>query len=335
MLVSIILPTYNRANYITRAIHSVLQQTYRHWELLIVDDGSSDHTHSVLRTISDPRIRLMRHSTNFGVALARNTALAAARGDLIAFIDSDDVWKPEKLRRQITFLQNNPQAAAVFTDAVFRRNNTKVSSVTTYTPFFARLIQATPRGPDGYLLSARQMYLCLLCELPIKTPTLVVQTNSLRDCGGFNEHYRCGEDWELFLRLSRTLTFGFLPEPLVEIEVLDDATHLRHFVSDKAVLLQMLRAERKRLKNDPEARALARAGMLLHRRHLYWHYIDTNRTFAAAFSSFAGFFETFHPELLLRTFAPFLPLCLDRLLRRRNRARQGSSKNPPRQELGI
>ena len=104
-LVSVIMPTYNCERFIRESIDSVLAQTYINWELLIVDDCSTDETESVVRSFSDPRIRYMRNEQNMGAALTRNRALKEAKGRYIAFLDSDDLWLPEKLERQIDFMQ--------------------------------------------------------------------------------------------------------------------------------------------------------------------------------------------------------------------------------------
>lgn len=106
-LVSIIMPSYNTAPYIKETIQSVLDQTYTNWELIIVDDCSTDNTEEVLATINDSRIRYFKNEKNSGAALSRNRALREARGQWIAFLDSDDLWMPEKLEKQINFMKKN------------------------------------------------------------------------------------------------------------------------------------------------------------------------------------------------------------------------------------
>jgi len=108
-LISIIIPCYNRAHLIARAITSVTRQTFPDWELIIVDDGSSDNLASVLQEHhADPRIRLIRHSKNLGEPAARNTGIEVAAGRFIAFLDSDDEWLPEKLERQLAAVMARP-----------------------------------------------------------------------------------------------------------------------------------------------------------------------------------------------------------------------------------
>ena len=109
-LVSIIMPSYNTASYIEETIHSVLNQTYTNWELIIVDDCSTDNTDEVLETIKDNRIRYFKNEKNSGAAISRNKALREAKGQWIAYLDSDDLWMPEKLEKQIKFMVENRYA---------------------------------------------------------------------------------------------------------------------------------------------------------------------------------------------------------------------------------
>ena len=109
-LVSIIMPSYNTALFIAETIQSVLNQTYTNWELIIVDDCSTDNTDEVLENIKDSRIRYFKNDKNSGAAVSRNKALREARGQWIAYLDSDDLWMPEKLEKQIHFMETNGYA---------------------------------------------------------------------------------------------------------------------------------------------------------------------------------------------------------------------------------
>ena len=107
-LVSVIMPSYNTASYIADSIKSVLAQTYNNWELIIVDDCSTDNTDEIVAEfLVDKRIRYLKNTQNSGAALTRNRALREANGEWIAFLDSDDLWLPEKLERQIMFMKKN------------------------------------------------------------------------------------------------------------------------------------------------------------------------------------------------------------------------------------
>lgn len=106
-LVSIIMPSYNTGKYISKSIQSVLDQTYENWELIIVDDCSTDNTDEAVANFSDPRIRYLKNESNSGAAVSRNRALREAKGKWIAFLDSDDLWHREKLQKQIDFMNAN------------------------------------------------------------------------------------------------------------------------------------------------------------------------------------------------------------------------------------
>ena len=109
-LVSIIMPSYNTGKYIEDSIRSVLAQTYENWELIIVDDCSTDDSDAIVAAFADPRIRYLKKEVNSGAAESRNWGLREAKGKWIAFLDSDDLWTPDKLERQIAFMQDNGYA---------------------------------------------------------------------------------------------------------------------------------------------------------------------------------------------------------------------------------
>ena len=106
-LVSIIMPSYNTGKFIQETINSVKNQTYNNWELIIVDDGSTDNTDEVVKAIKDDRIKYIKNKVNKGAAISRNIALREAKGRWIAFLDSDDLWKEDKLEKQIKFMEDN------------------------------------------------------------------------------------------------------------------------------------------------------------------------------------------------------------------------------------
>ena len=106
-LVSIITPSYNTARFIAETINSVLAQTYTNWEMIIVDDCSTDDTDVIVGSFSDPRIRYLKNEKNSGAAVSRNRALQEAKGKWVAFLDSDDLWEPDKLEKQIRFMEES------------------------------------------------------------------------------------------------------------------------------------------------------------------------------------------------------------------------------------
>ena len=106
-LVSVIMPSYNTSQYIAQSIQSVIDQTYKNWELIIVDDCSTDNTDEIIMSFDDDRIRYFKNESNSGAAISRNRALQEAKGKWVAFLDSDDLWLPQKLEKQIDFMEKN------------------------------------------------------------------------------------------------------------------------------------------------------------------------------------------------------------------------------------
>ena len=114
-LVSVVIPTHNRADLLPRAIDSVLNQTYSNFEIIVVSDGSTDNTEEVVKSYSDKdsRIRFIGYSPARGGNIARNTGIEAAKGEYVAFLDDDDEWMPEKLKKQIKVMESNPDIGLV------------------------------------------------------------------------------------------------------------------------------------------------------------------------------------------------------------------------------
>lgn len=191
--VSVVLPTYNRASVLGRAVESVFDQSYEPLELIVVDGGSTDGTAAVLDRYDGESLRLIRRSSPTGPSAARNAGIRAAGGELVAFVDDDDRWHPGKLRRQV---------------AALRRANGAVS--------LTRVEKSTgePRTRSGVPGDAHGAIRRL--ELPTYTSTLLAERAALIDVGGFDESLGCFEDWELCLRLARSYAFAFVDEPLVE-----------------------------------------------------------------------------------------------------------------------
>ncbi len=130
-LVSVIMPNYNGAEFLAESVQSVLNQTYPYWELLFVDDCSTDNSLDIISQFNDERIIVIKNEKNSGAAVSRNNAIDRAKGRWIAFLDSDDKWKPEKLEKQITFMDNN-NVALSFTH--YEVINDKDETITVFRP---------------------------------------------------------------------------------------------------------------------------------------------------------------------------------------------------------
>lgn len=204
-MVSIIIPTYNRANVIKRAIDSVLRQTYNSYEIIVVDDGSTDETGLLIADIQDARIRYIALEENRGVAHARNVGIQEARYDYIAFLDSDDEWLPDKLELQMR---------------LFRNSSENIGMV------YCRMGGLTRDGKERFVCPAQlfsrellegDMFRFLLRQNVIGTPAVIVRRDCLEQVGGFKETIQCLEDWEWILRIAGKWKIGFVDQVLVEV----------------------------------------------------------------------------------------------------------------------
>jgi len=198
--VSVVMPTYNHAAYIGEAIQSVVDQTYRDFELIVVDNYSQDDTETIVRAFNDPRFAYLKFSNNGVIAASRNTALKKARGRFIAFLDSDDTWTADKLETQLKHVEANPNVALVCGSLVTRRDNE---------PF------DTAAGPPAASLSGFSYNWLLDCNF-IFCSSVMVRREVLDEVGLFDEDpgMISSEDWDLWLRIARKHRLTLLPKQL-------------------------------------------------------------------------------------------------------------------------
>jgi glycosyltransferase involved in cell wall biosynthesis len=293
---SVIVPTFNRASLVLEAVQSVLAQTYTRLELIVVNDGSTDDTVERLRRVVDPRLSVVTVAHG-GVSAARNAGLAVATGTLVSFLDSDDLWLPDKLAIELDFLRRHPDIGLVFGDLEKYDGIRHISSFMRTTDVFSkRLPQART---DGFVLNPREMYLCLLQEVPVKTPAMTVRHEVLAAVGGFDELWTSSEDWELLLRLAWVTAFGYVDRPLAVIRVSPDSLHrLDQERGDRAML--RLLTERRRHAADAETREAAARGIVRRSKHLGWYYVDCGRRIDGATTHLRSLVVTGKPSLLLR-----------------------------------
>ncbi|HUS09850.1 MAG TPA: glycosyltransferase [Pyrinomonadaceae bacterium] len=198
--VSVVIPTYNSAHFLPKALASVQAQQWPALEIIVVDDGSTDGTETVVSGLSGTGdLRFIRQE-NAGAASARNTGIASAKGEWIAFLDADDVWLPGKLRAQFAELQNQPDAAFSYTDVTLR---------------FA--------SGDQSELECGNVGLPLLTQLVggnlFATPTVLVRRDCLERVGLFDAQLRTGEDWDLWMRLAAHFEHVRVARPLTVVSV--------------------------------------------------------------------------------------------------------------------
>ncbi|HQL63938.1 MAG TPA: glycosyltransferase family 2 protein [bacterium] len=197
---SVVIPVYNSASTLGRAIRSVQSQTFQDFEVIVVDDGSSDSSEMICRTTGDARIRYFRHEMNRGAAAARNTGIRAAQGEYVAFLDSDDEWLPAKLESQRRVMNESPS---------------RVGGVVTWTYIHLRdegliLTNRVEIGP-----SLRKDLSLGCCFNP--GSSLMVRREVYNQVGMYDESLRRHEDWDWLFRFADRFTLEVVRQPLVRV----------------------------------------------------------------------------------------------------------------------
>jgi glycosyltransferase involved in cell wall biosynthesis len=202
-LATVVMPAYNAARFIAQAVASVRRQTVADWELVIVDDGSTDDTGRIVSRIRDARIRCIR-TENRGPTAARNRGLTEARGEVVAFLDSDDVWFPQKLAAQMDVFAREPEVGLVHTNVLFitedgRRIRTGRGTL--------------KRTPDGDCLDR------IIVRNAVVTSTAAIRRSLLARTGDFCPELRGPEDWDLWWRFAACSRFRYIPRVLAAYRV--------------------------------------------------------------------------------------------------------------------
>jgi len=182
-MVSVIIPTFNRSEKVVRAVSSVLNQDFRDFEVIVVDDGSIDNTHEALSKYMSA-IKYIRQSENMGVSAARNRGIKSSIAPWIAFLDSDDYWLTEKLSVQIEYIDQNPNTVACQTEEIWIKNGRRVNP------------KKRHKKPSGNIFT-QSLKLCL-----VSPSSVIIKRSLFEDVGLFDETLPVAEDFDLWLRIS-------------------------------------------------------------------------------------------------------------------------------------
>ena len=193
--VSVIIPTYNRASFLPNAITSILHQTYEDYEVIVIDDGSTDETPRVLKQF-EGKIKVL-FQKNRGASAARNLGIQEADGNYISFLDSDDQWTRKKLQIQIQRIQEDPDIKICYTDEIWIRNGVRVNQ------------KKRHRKYDGWFID-KMLPLCL-----ISPSSVLIHREIFDTVGMFDEGLPVCEDYDLWLRINVRYPITFIPEPLI------------------------------------------------------------------------------------------------------------------------
>ena len=206
-LVSIVRVNYNQEKFLKKSIDSVLMQTYRNWELIIVDDGSTDASVNIIKEYKDDRIKPIFLKENCHICIATNTGFAAVNGKYIARLDSDDIWKKEKLEKQMDFMQKNPSAKVCFTQVELIDENGE--NIDKQESELLSLYNSRQKNREEWIRFFFFVGNSLL-------PTLLFEKELLDIVGGFKLNYCQTHDFEFLIRLIKQTDFYFVEEKLVK-----------------------------------------------------------------------------------------------------------------------
>lgn len=218
--VSVIIPTFNYGRYISESIESVLAQTVRPREIIVVDDGSTDDTEAIVKRYRGKVIYLKQK--NSGVSAARNEGVRNSTGNMIAFLDADDKWFPEKLEKQLSKFQQDPEVGLVHCGKVEFCDQTGISG------------EVDLAGGEGWIAESM-----LLWKSGIVAPgsSVVFKREVFEHVGGYDPRLKNGEDWEFCLRVAREYPVAFVPEPLVEYRIHGSNAHLNIGEMERSTLI--------------------------------------------------------------------------------------------------
>lgn len=220
-LVSVVIPAFNAEENITEALDSVLHQTYRPIEIILVDDGSTDNTAETVRSYKELHIKddalTYIFQQNSGPSKARNAGIRTAQGEYIAFLDVDDLWMPEKLEKQIDLVRKDPRIDIVFTNVRITKN--RKAKIEEFIFFENNKLDRIFFGHDSLVMNPLEKLLYINFML---TPAVLVRKRCFANDIYFDENRRYVEDWELWLKMSLYYTFGYIQDVCVHVKDMDD-----------------------------------------------------------------------------------------------------------------
>ncbi|KZZ83903.1 glycosyltransferase family 2 protein [Bacillus sp. SJS] len=223
-LVSVIIPAYNRAKVLSFSLESVLKQTYKNLEIIVVDDNSNDNTQEIVNTYiaKDKRIKYLRHEQNKGGGAARNTGISHAKGFYIAFLDSDDAWYPEKIKLQIELMEKNQNIEILFTGSI------------------------ETKYPSNKLIRKR----IIKNSIPLKklymenylgtTSSVMCKASLLKSINGFDPALKSAQDWDLYLKAVKQGNYYIIEKPLLNHTEPEDGDKYRISSNKPSVLSGLL-----------------------------------------------------------------------------------------------
>ncbi len=233
--ISVVIPTHNRPGLLNNSINSVLSQTFRDFELIVIDDCSDDNTPNVLGGFTDSRLKVIRNTTNKGIAAVRNIGVMSSKGEYIAFLDDDDEWLTDKLEQQLKIMEGGSESlGCVYSGClVIGPNGSEV--IRTSIPKYRNIVLND-----------------LLFENFITTSTVLLKKSCFDKTGLFDENIPFGEDYDMWIRFAEQFEYDFVKEPLTKYRVHQNSL-TRNYTKAAAGLTEILSKHRRLFAHNKQA----------------------------------------------------------------------------------
>ncbi len=247
-LVSVIIPAYNAERYIKSTIRSVLLQDYKNLEIIVIDDGSTDNTATVVKKLAneDKRINYI-HQQNGGVSSARNHGYKLSKGKYIAFLDADDIWLPDNIGKKVEYLQSDPDTGLVHSDALLIDENDNS-------------LEETKQGKSGYILDDLLLWKGTCIPAP---SSILVRREVLEEAGTFDTELSTSADQELFFRVAAKYKIGRVPEVTWHYRIHSQNMHSNIALMERDSLLAYKKATENKLFKNKTFRRKCHSNMYL------------------------------------------------------------------------
>jgi len=321
--VSVIIPTFNCGSYISEGIDSALNQTFKDFEIIIVDDGSTDNTKEIVQEYIEkhPKIIKYFYQSNQGVASARNKGIMESKGEYIAILEADDVWLPEKIRMQVKILNENSDAAMVYTDAEMFEGDHLIRASLCHSTHanqkidgFRKKIQQCQFN-DGTILK-ESLFDELLFGNLIVTLSVVMRKNCLSDVGNFDSHLAI-DDYDYWIRISEKFPIIYLNKITTRYRYRENSLSGKNSLRSARYNEFGAKAIEKVLKKYPNKKNILAKRISLLYRTSCWSYLNNlnlDKTREMAFKSLC--YYGFQPKLYLYILISFLPVNFVRLVKK-------------------
>jgi glycosyltransferase involved in cell wall biosynthesis len=244
--VSIIIPVYNRQDLIVRTLNSVLSQDFEDYEIIVVDDSSTDDTKSVVMKIGDERIVYIEHEKNKGANVARNTGIMHAKGKYVAFLDSDDEWLPEKLKKQVEKIEATAEKVGVVYCGYWIALNGK------------KFIGHVPKKREDIFLDE------LLGDCVSPTSCVLIKKECFDAVGGFDKNMPARQDYEMWLRIAREFHFEYVKDPLSIIYFDDDSRRISLSGAEKHIQAEEMLLQKYKTDIEKQSRSIQKKIYSMH-----------------------------------------------------------------------